>query len=221
MNGQSNSGKKALALQLRKTTSLSVRQIAVKVNANKTTVGGWLKGVPTGQDKRTGQDRTSNIIVRPGIGTGQSRTGHGTRGQSPSLVHSVHTGQDRTVQPLHGQSKVVQDTLKKASLIVKKVKPKKVKPKYEKAIMEKVILDPQPDEKESVEVEGQEEPKTSSGNIWIILGALLAIPIIWLIQGWLKPKESSELDTDNYEKPKPSSASGHDELEGGIYGSDI
>lgn len=102
-----STAKRALALNLRK-QGLSIREIADKVNSNKTSVGEWLRGVKSGQD-RTGQDRFS---VRPLIPSPPVRTvppdRTGQQGQRTGLVRSVPDGQSksrgRTVQNLSGRT---------------------------------------------------------------------------------------------------------------------
>ncbi|MBA7545571.1 hypothetical protein ES705_37940 [subsurface metagenome] len=88
-----STGKRSLALQLRK-QGLSIREIADKVNANKSSVGEWLKGVKSGQD---------------GLGLDRHQ------GQSPSLVPSVQRrgkdkGKSNNVQVLPGRTGKVNQT---------------------------------------------------------------------------------------------------------------
>lgn len=86
-----STGKKALALRLRKTTTLSIRDIADRCNSNKSVVGEWLKGVKSGQD---------------GIGLdkrGQDGTGH--QGQRTGLVRNVQDGQGKTVHISPGRTR--------------------------------------------------------------------------------------------------------------------
>ena len=102
-----STGKRSLALQLRK-QGLSIREIGDKVNANKSSVGEWLKGVKSGQD-RTGQDRpiVRPLTLRPSVRTVHpDRTGH--QGQRTGLVHSVQDGQgkgkDKNIQDVPGRT---------------------------------------------------------------------------------------------------------------------
>lgn len=102
-----STAKRALASNLRK-QGLSIREIADKVNSNKTSVGEWLKGIESGQD-RTGQDRSSvrPSTLKPTVRTvPPDRTGQ--QGQRTGLVRSVPDGQSksrgRTVQSLAGRT---------------------------------------------------------------------------------------------------------------------
>ncbi|GAI76182.1 unnamed protein product [marine sediment metagenome] len=56
-----STGKKALALRLRKTTSLSTRVIASQVNAADSTVQRWLKGIPSGGKSSQGEARQATL----------------------------------------------------------------------------------------------------------------------------------------------------------------